>query len=208
MLKIGWVDDKKGLPASTQRKALLAAGVHEMKIYDGRKQGRGPMLRDVSTGGALYVYRLSCVARGREDWRDFVAECDEILGDRDLQIGREATLRTTLAAMWADAMADWAQRKSDPRKASKDGKEGAEKRYQDKYEKRMPIAKAKVIWDDAVTYRTVDDALNAMGPGYSKATVYRMRDVFGPRGTTVAKARSKAAVPTKRKRRTRRKTKQ
>jgi hypothetical protein len=179
-MKIGWIDERRGTALSAQKASLIAFGVNERKIYNGRQYSRVDMLRELRADDELVVYRLSCLAKGREDWRLFIAEA----GDRNFKIteahtGRAELLRRPLAEMWADCLDDWAQRKNSPAGARRAGRKGAKKRWADI--ERMPIEEARAIWLDVKKYRRTEDALADMW-GWSRSSAFR---TFRERGTSV-----------------------
>lgn len=171
---------------STQRDALIADGVQAGKIYDGATEPREAAIRDAGERGVLAVYRLSCLARDRKDWQDFILELEDA-GIESLtvrEVGnddgpREARMPRDIGAMLADAFADWAQNRQTPAEAKKHGLRGAKKRWRGL--ERMGLREARKIWSDTATYRRVEDALAEM-PGWSRSSAMRR---IGPRGTGV-----------------------
>ena len=185
-MKIGWVEKRRAYAVSTQRDALIADGVPESKIYDGATEPREAAIRDAGERGVLAVYRLSCLARDRKDWQDFVLEMEDA-GIEHLTIRevghddgpRESRMPRDVGSMLADAFADWAQNRQSPAEAKKHGLRGAKRRWGSL--ERMNLRDARKIWADVSAYRRVEDALAEM-PGWSRSSAMRR---LGPRGTGV-----------------------
>lgn len=183
-MKIGWVEKRRAYAVSTQRDALVADGVPESKIYDGATEPREAAIRDAGERGVLVVYRLSCLARDRKDWQDFVLELEdaEIEQLTIREVGhddglRESRMPRDVGAMLADAFADWAQNHQSPAEAKKHGLRGAKRRWAGL--ERMNIRDARKVWADTTTYLRIEDALAAM-PGWSRSSANRR---LGKRGT-------------------------
>ncbi len=191
-VKIGWVRAMKRYSESTQRAALAEAGVDEMKLYTDR-EGRMAMLADLGAGGELYVYRLSCLARDRRDFRALV----EQINDRSFGITEVATMRqakwpAVLGDMLADAFDDWAGNRMTAAEAKRAGKKGASKRWTN--QRRTPINVARPIWLNTKDYIRIEDALaHPDMDGWTPITAWRL---LGKRGTGVQQVKRK---PTKRK---------
>lgn len=180
-VKIGWVRAMKRYAESTQRAALVEAGVDEMKLYTDR-EGRMAMLLDIEAGGELYVYRLSCLARDRRDFRALV----EQIGDRSIVVhevatGRTAAMPAALGEMLAEAFDDWAGHHLTAAEARRAGKKGAAKRWPGG--QRTPIRTARKIWENHATYGRIEDALaHPDMDGWTPITAWRL---LGKRGTGV-----------------------
>lgn len=172
-MKVGFISHRTRLPASTQRKSLLAFGVAEQKIYDeSRGEHRTDALRDIRAGDELVVHRLSVLARDRRDWRILAA----LIGERAITVteastGRTATLPAALPEMWADCLDDWAGERNKMTKAQarKAGAKGAAKRWGNR--KVMPAHEALPIWRDVIKYPTIADALAVM-IGWTQRSAY------------------------------------
>ncbi len=188
-VKIGWVRAMKRYSESTQRSALAEAGVDDMKLYTDR-EGRMAMLADLGAGGELYVYRLSCLARDRRDFRALV----EQINDRSFGIYEVATMRqakwpAVLGDMLADAFDDWAGNRMMASEARKAGKKGAAKRWTGHH--RTDIRVAKRIWADTKEYIRIEDALaHPDMDGWTPITAWRL---LGKRGTGVQQVKRKPA---------------
>jgi hypothetical protein len=201
-MKCGWVDKRRAYAVSTQRRALIEDGVPEMKIYDGAQHPRSAAFRDCGQDGTLVVYTLGCLARDRGDFTLMTAEL-RALGIQRLtirEVGRkggpiEATLPLAAGEMLARCFADWAQVRLSPAEARRHGRKGAAAAKAKL--KRMPEAEALAIWLDTTTYRTADDALEAMW-GWSKSSAYRLTKGRG-RGTGVQKTKRQPAPKRRRK---------
>lgn len=190
-MKIGWVEKRRAYAVSTQRDALIADGVPEGKIYDGATEPREAAIRDAGERGILTIYRLSCLARDRKDWQNFVLEL-EYAGIEHLTIRevwhdagpRESRMPRDVGAMLADAFADWAQNHQSPAEAKKHGRRGAKRRWAGL--ERMNIREARKVWADTAAYMRIEDALAAM-PGWSRSSAMRR---LGKRGTGVQLAKT------------------
>lgn len=190
-MKIGWIEKRRAYAVSTQRDALIADGVPDGKIYDGATEPREAAIRDAGERGVLAVYRLSCLARDRKDWQDFVLELEDA-GIEHLTIRevghndgpRESCMPRDVGSMLADAFADWAQNHQSPAEARKHGLRGAKRRWAGL--ERMNIRDARKVWADTVTHRRVEDALAVM-PGWSRSSAMRR---LGKRGTGMQAAKT------------------
>lgn len=184
-MKVGFIRHAPRFPVSTQRKALLAAGVRADKIYDEtQSESRDAALNGVRDNDVLVVYRLSILYRSRADFRILSA----LVGERPITIleaatGRTDTLPHVLAEMLADAMDDHAGERNRMTKAEakRAGKKGSDRRWGAK--KRLPVNEARAIWRDTDEHRVIGDALKRM-PGWTQRTAYKH---FGPRGSVAGR---------------------
>jgi DNA invertase Pin-like site-specific DNA recombinase len=193
-VKIGWVRAMKRYSESTQRAALAEAGVDEMKLYTDR-EGRMAMLADLGAGGELYVYRLSCLARDRRDFRALVEQIgDYSVTVHEVATERKAALPADLGEMLADAFDDWAGNRMTATEAKRAGKKGAVKRWTGHH--RTDIRVAKRIWADTKEYIRIEDALSHPDmEGWTPITAWRL---LGKRGTGVQQVKRKPTQKRKR----------
>lgn len=179
-MKVGFIGKLRRYAASTQREALVGAGVSATKIYDGTgKETISDLVRSLRSGDVVCVYRLAALASDRAGWRDFT---DEIAGKTlrlfEVSTGRECQLPHVLAEMIADATDDWAGNRITPKEAREAGKRGAKKRWGNV--ERTPIRVANKIWKDWANYPTAADALaHPDMHGWAQRRAY---DKLGKRG--------------------------
>lgn len=178
-VKVGWVGELRRYSPAVQQKSLVGAGVAERKIYDFRWETLADALNDATKGGALYVHRLSAVAKGRAGWRQLT----DLLGGRDLLIvetstGAKLQLSHGAAEMVVGLTDDWAGNRMTAAQARNAGRKGAKARW--RHQQRAPIRVAAPIWKNWVEYPRPDDALaHEDMAGWTESTA---RKYLGKRG--------------------------
>jgi hypothetical protein len=196
-MKIGFVRPLKRHSVAKQRRALIEYGVSESKIYDTTKgERRADAFNGCAAGDILIIYRISCLAGSRAEWREMVADLKgEQLNIEEVSTGRKATLPRVVASMLADALDDWAGGRMTESEAREFGTRGANVRW--KGLKRTPNDVAQAIWGDWLRFPTPQDALKHPDMrGWKYGTAYRHLGARGsPAGPSKKRPKKRPETP-------------